>query len=113
MRTTFSLVLILFILPEVKDFSNLKTCDIINSSRSGESVLSDSISQALGRLSYLDKPESPSAFSILAHIFTISYSYRESTLILIQGQGGQEMKITQAGKLWLDYHRSNSQKKYG
>ena len=23
------------------------------------------------------------------------------------------MKIKQAAKLWLDYHRSNSQKKYG
>ena len=23
------------------------------------------------------------------------------------------MKINQAEKLWLDYHRSNSQKKYG
>jgi len=38
---------------------------------------------------YLDKPESLSTFSILAHIFTISYNYRDSTVLLTQRQGGQ------------------------
>ena len=28
-------------------------------------------------------------------------------------QGGQKMEIKEAGKLWLEYHRFNSQKKYG
>jgi len=42
------------ILPEVKDFSNLKTCDIINSGRLSKPVLSDSLSQVLETLRYLD-----------------------------------------------------------
>ena len=42
-----------FILPEVKDFINLKYCDNINSGASSEPVISDSLSQFLGRLSYL------------------------------------------------------------
>jgi len=45
MLTNCSLVLILFILPEVEDFSNLKPCDILSPGRSSESVLSDSLSQ--------------------------------------------------------------------
>jgi len=55
MLTNFSLILGPFILPEVLDFSNLKTCDIINSGKLREPVLSDSISQVLRRLSCLDK----------------------------------------------------------
>jgi hypothetical protein len=37
-----------------KDFSNLKTCDNINSGASSEPVLSDSLSQVLETLRYLD-----------------------------------------------------------
>ena len=47
-------MLILFILPEVNDFSNLKTCDIINSATSSKPVLSDSLSQVLKTMWYLD-----------------------------------------------------------
>lgn len=47
MLTYSSLILILFILPEVKDFGNPKRCDIINSGRSSESQISDSLSQCL------------------------------------------------------------------
>ena len=36
--------------PSGKDFSNLKTCDIINSGRSSEPVITDSISLALGKI---------------------------------------------------------------
>jgi hypothetical protein len=36
MRNNSSLILILFILPEVEDFSNLKPFDIINSGRSSD-----------------------------------------------------------------------------
>ena len=43
----------------------------------------------------------------------IMWDHLDGTILLTQRQGGQKMKITQAGKLWLDYHRSNSQKKYG
>ena len=42
-----SLILILFILPEVKDFSNRKPCDIINLGRSSEPETSDSVSQGV------------------------------------------------------------------
>ncbi len=37
-----------------KDFNNRKTCDNINSGASSEPVITDSLSQPLGRLRYLD-----------------------------------------------------------
>jgi hypothetical protein len=40
--------------PLCKDFNNLKTCDNINSGASSEPVLSDSLSQVLETLCYLD-----------------------------------------------------------
>jgi hypothetical protein len=45
--------------PSGKDFSNLKTCDNMNSDASSEPVLSDSIAQILGGLSYLDNFSGP------------------------------------------------------
>jgi len=47
MLTYSSLILDPFILPEVKDFSNLKPCDIFNSGRLSEPDISDSVSQCL------------------------------------------------------------------
>ena len=43
MRSNPSLILILFILPEVKDFSNLKPCDIIDSGRLIEPGISETL----------------------------------------------------------------------
>jgi len=43
----------------------------------------------------------------------ISYSYSDDKNLLTPTQGGREMEIKEAGKLWLEYHRFNSQKKYG
>ncbi len=45
MLTSSSLILILFILPEVKDSSNLKPCDILNSVISSRPGILDSICQ--------------------------------------------------------------------
>jgi len=83
-------------------FKNCRNLDV-------SSEIDNWLKIALGMLTI----ESPSAFSALAHPFIISYGYYDSIVLLTKRQGGQEMKVTQAGKLWLDYHRSNSQKKYG
>lgn len=49
-----SLISALFIFPEVKHTSKLKNCDIINSAKSSEPVLSDSLSQILSLLWYIE-----------------------------------------------------------
>jgi hypothetical protein len=54
MFTNPGVVLILFVLPDAKNFGNLRTCDNINSGRLSKPVLTDSISQTLEGLSYLD-----------------------------------------------------------
>jgi hypothetical protein len=45
--------------PSGKDFNNRKTCDIINSDAPSEPVLSDSLSQVLGRLRYQRDTKDP------------------------------------------------------
>ena len=47
MLTNSSLSLNLSMLPEVKDFSNLKPCDILNSGKLSEPEISDSVSLCL------------------------------------------------------------------
>ena len=47
MLTNSSLILILFILPEVKDFTNLKPCDILNLGGLSDPEIYDSVSQCL------------------------------------------------------------------
>ncbi len=50
-----NLISILVILPEVNDFNNRKICDNINSGASSEPVITDSLSQPLEKLRYLDR----------------------------------------------------------
>ncbi len=55
MLTNSSLILGLFILPEVKDFNNLKICDILTSDKLSEPEISDSISVVHPTVCYLDR----------------------------------------------------------
>jgi hypothetical protein len=52
MLTNPGVVLILFVLPDAKNFGNLRTCDNINSGRLSKPVLTDSISQVLETMRY-------------------------------------------------------------
>ena len=53
MLTNSRLILTLFILPEVKDTSNPRSCDIINSDRLSDPEISNSVSQYLMLLDWL------------------------------------------------------------
>ena len=53
MLTYSSLIFDPFNLPEVKDFSNLKPCDILNSGRLNEPEISDSVYELTMNYRYL------------------------------------------------------------
>jgi hypothetical protein len=53
-RTSFSLILSPFLIPEVKDFNNIKRCDILNSDKLSEPEISDSVSQIWSFLWYIE-----------------------------------------------------------
>jgi hypothetical protein len=65
-----------------------------------------------GNIGFTFERVSPFA-PFLDHLSKISYGYRNTTALLTTTQGGRKMNIKEAGKLWLEYHRFNSQKKYG
>jgi len=64
--TNYSLISHLFILPEVKEFSNLNPCDVLNSDRSSEPEISDSVSQIL-HLSVASHPPEFSRATVSEH----------------------------------------------